>query len=327
MKSLPRCRALRDSHPPHQRTGRAGFTLIELLAVIAVIAILVALLLPAVQQSREAARRTQCTNNLKQFGLAMHGIHELTGHFPSGGWGWHWVGHPDRGANRTQPGGWGYSVLPFLEQTPLYRLGAGNPPAAQQAASAQRIATPLPAMNCPSRRDGGPYPNYFGYNYRETANPVPLLGRGDYAANAGDQPQNEVSAGPPTLAAGDNPAFPWPNTDFMSGVIFQRSQIRFADLRKGTSHVYLVGEKYLSSNHYYDGASTSDNENFYTGMNNDVCRVTFDQPRQDVPYFSSHFIFGSAHSGGCQFLFCDGAVRTVAYSVDAQVYRQAGNRR
>src|SRR5690348_10720611 len=99
-----------------RRLTRRGFTLVELLVVIAIIGILIALLLPAVQAAREAARRVQCTNHLKQLGLGFMVHHDQQKHFPTGGWGYMWVCDADRGLDKRQPGGWGYTVLPFTEQ-------------------------------------------------------------------------------------------------------------------------------------------------------------------------------------------------------------------
>jgi prepilin-type N-terminal cleavage/methylation domain-containing protein len=137
---------------------RSGFTLIELLVVIAIIAILIALLVPAVQKVREAAARTQCTNNLKQMGLGMHMCHDANKVFPSGGWGWSWIGVPSRGTDISQPGGWLYNILPYVEQGNLRNsptgLATGGP---FENAMLNIMATPLALFNCPSRRNGGPY--------------------------------------------------------------------------------------------------------------------------------------------------------------------------
>ena len=115
-------------------THRRGFTLIELLVVIAIIGVLIALLLPAVQAAREAARRSQCSNNLKQMTLATLTHEDTHKTLPSAGWGAHWMGDPDRGFGVEQPGGWAYNVLPFLEQGNLRQIGAGASGAASRGA-------------------------------------------------------------------------------------------------------------------------------------------------------------------------------------------------
>lgn len=305
---------------------RRGFTLIELLVVIAIIGILIGLLLPAVQKVREAAARIRCMNNLKQLGLAAHNHHDAVGHLPSGGWGWNWPGHPDRGFGPEQPGGWAYNLLPFVEQDNLHRMGRGGSSAQIAAASAQRLKAPISTYNCVTRRTGGPYPNAYGYGYYETQNVVPMLARTDYAANCGDQWTNEFFGGPGSLAAGDSPSFGWPSTAGLTGVCFQRSQIRFTDIVNGTSNTFLLGEKYLNVSNYRTGADPSDNETMYTGFNNDVYRVTAGPPIQDRIGYTNTFLFGSAHPSGVNMVNCDGSVVHVAYNVDPLVFQRAGNR-
>src|SRR5262245_8528822 len=107
------------------RARRTGFTLIELLVAIAIIGVLVALLLPAVQRVRETANRVKCANNLKQISLAILNHQVTCRRLPSDGWGWLWIGDPDRASNRKQPGGWIYNILPYLEQSQLHALGVG----------------------------------------------------------------------------------------------------------------------------------------------------------------------------------------------------------
>ena len=108
------------------RNLRSAFTLVELLVVITIIGILMSLLLPAVQSAREAARQTQCKNNLSQIGKATLEHVAQYEFFPTGGWGYGWAGDPDRGFNIQQPGGFFYNILPFLEQRNLWQLGAAR---------------------------------------------------------------------------------------------------------------------------------------------------------------------------------------------------------
>src|SRR5262245_26686739 len=150
----------------HQ-AGR-GFTLVELLVVISIIGVLMSLLLPAVNSAREAGRRTQCLNNIKQLMTATISFEAQNRRYPSGGWGPLWVGDPDRGngpgsptvlTDAGQPGGWLYSILPFIEQTAQHDLGVGDPtPALKKQHSALRCVVQLPGMSCPSRRAGSPIP-------------------------------------------------------------------------------------------------------------------------------------------------------------------------
>ena len=139
---------------------RRGFTLVELLVVITIIGVLIALLLPAVQSAREAARQTQCQNNLKQLALAIDQHVTATGRYPSNGWGHTYIGDADRGSDDKQPGGWIYNVLPYLEQQGLRDVGQGLDPTAKSQAMLAVVQTPLSIVRMPDAgcRGAGPQP-------------------------------------------------------------------------------------------------------------------------------------------------------------------------
>ncbi len=327
----------------HRVKAAAGFTLVELLVVIAIIGVLVSLLLPAVQSAREAARRTQCQNQVRQLALASLNYVELRRQYPTGGWGWFWVGDADRGFGPQQPGGWLFNILPFFEEVSLHGLARDGSmdsmSTAQLDGASQVVRSPLSIINCPSRRPSQPYPKqtdgtFIAYNASRNPDSNNVAGRSDYAINCGDASNNETSAFPSSLPAAAT--FRWEYTPtgirvsnrqkFLSGVSFQRSRIRSQHVVDGTTHCYLVGEKYLNPNAYRTGTDNADNETWCTGYNNDNFRCAFDAPYPDTRGRDYYTRFGSAHVSQFHMSFCDGSVHGISYDIDRILHRNLANR-
>ncbi|WP_237229124.1 DUF1559 domain-containing protein [Rubinisphaera sp. JC750] len=304
---------------------RSAFTLIELLVVIAIIAILVALLLPAVQQAREAARRSSCKNQLKQLGLALQNYHDTHTVFPIGAG---LAGTSATGSARRAP--WTVLILPFLEENAVYdefnfsetfvgTFGDGG-------ASAQNTAAtnlPVDAFHCPS------YPaqdqlhtNYFG-----------VMGGG---------PNN-----PSWAHASSHGRAMWDN-----GMLFQNSKMRMRDCTDGTSNTMIVGEtRYQlgpggrSDSHRFGWASTmrgtsnnvpgtlaaatdvkingwdGDGNKGDTGFGGSTPGTRGTVNGNNAQHCLQGRTFGSMHKGGAQFLLTDGSVHFLSENIDLGIYQ------
>jgi hypothetical protein len=276
----------------------------------------------------------QCTNHLKQIGLAFLNCEGANGAFPSGGWGWRWAGEPERGTGKDQPGSWEFIVLSFMEQQELRDMGNGLEGDPRRNAIVSRVATPVPTFNCPSRRSAVPYPDLHAARYatRGIYNlHFPNSAKSDYGAcSTGSSVITEWGFGPGTLADGDDPSYWTLDHSAMTGVCFQRSEITFGDISDGTSNTLAVGEKYLNPDHYTTGQDDGDNESMYAGFVNDNHRAVPDMPafapRPDTPGFDGSSLFGSAHSSAFNAVLCDGSVQSISYEIEVSVLSRLGNR-
>jgi len=324
MISHVRLESCRSSRLLRYSLGRRAFTIIELLVVVAVIAVLIAILLPAVQQAREAARRTQCRSQLKQLALGVH-LHEgIHGRLPSGGWGWQWIGEPDRGVDKQQPGGWIYQILPALEQDAVRKLGSGEPDPQRRVTLGDLSQINLPVLRCPTRPGATNPQSNPGFPWIN-AELRDGMGRTDYAMNAGDTYFSH-GGGPRTLAEGDDPTYAWPDMSLANGLGFVRSELTWAVVRDGLSSTYLIGEKRVSTSQYDGYGDNGFDESPFCGADIDIFRWTSLPPLADSAAIE-WTAFGSAHPGLIQMAFCDGGVRTISLHIDYEVHRRLGNRK
>ncbi|SFH83207.1 DUF1559 domain-containing protein [Planctomicrobium piriforme] len=323
---------------------RRGFTLIELLVVIAIIAILIALLLPAVQQAREAARRSQCKNNLKQLGLAMHNYHDVFNRFPPG------YVDMTTGSTTSTYGSWAWSamLLPYLDQAPVYnllRVGTnGVDTCFLDTAAGGKLAAlqnPLAAMMCPS--DNVP-PTNTAYDTTNSINrtfngsPGTAVASSSYVAVS-----NNWSLSPnkgSTFSSVDGATGP-------TGAFFRNSNTTMRDLTDGSSNTIFIGERawkvkntdpvsataivlpgnppagatlagpasptYISSATVGGGQTTRPAYAFY-GLSNALGDATTRINEANTAFVGSSG-FSSYHTGGGQFLLGDGSVRMIGENV------------
>lgn len=291
---------------------RRAFTLVELLVVIAIIGVLVALLLPAVQAAREAARRTQCKNNLKQIAIAIHNYHDTMRLFPPG-----YISSNPGIPNNTswcRSGGvqrapWTVLILPYTEQSNLHSQFNFN--VAFQNASNQMdgpndaVLVPMPMYQCPSdvrieiaagetnKTQKRYWSSYFG---------VQGGGSAPDCGNSGCSAANERGM-------------------YVTGMLFAGSKLGFQNVLDGSANVFLIGESRYGSASW--GASAKQDSCAYArnlAGAQDAINLYPGKGVHDSRGFSSD------HPGGCDFSMVDGSVHFVSQNIDLTIYRQLGRR-
>jgi prepilin-type N-terminal cleavage/methylation domain-containing protein len=284
-----------------QRISRtSGFTLVELLVVIAIIGILVSLLLPAVQMARESASRTQCLNNLKQIGIALHNFHDINEFFPTnggpgpnqslviwtaaGGVPAYWGTGNSGPKPADQPGSWGFSILPFLEQQNMIENSVQDSPiAVYLCRSRGRVgAVAVPSVD----------PVFAGITYGAN---WPVWSTTDYACN-GNYLHNR-----------------WPAGGVPSAGLPRTAE----QCKDGLSNTILVGEKSLDPRGY-DTGGWYWNEPVFSGGSGGTARwgTVIVRDRVGVPLATN---WGSAHPAGAMFAFGDGSVRPLQHGLEGNI--------
>lgn len=312
---------------------RRAFTLIELLVVIAIIAILIALLLPAVQQAREAARRSQCKNNLKQIGLALHNYHDVHGVFPPGCIDANRATNsPGDTANNTNGLGWAAMILPMVDQAPLWnQIGTqtnGYTHMWQDANNDGTTDDPIPAAEsvvsvfvCPSDPMGG-------VNLDKQISGT-AVGKSNYVGNAGQQAVQTDGNGNPIQSR--------------NGMFFENSNRRFRDVIDGTSNTFFITERTTQNDRagsnlcggtdcgwqgsiWIGPRHITSSAGWHTGLRLlDVTGVGGIGPTyqygQSNASWADDWIVKGCHVGGMQVTLGDGSVRFISENIDLATYR------
>ena len=336
------------------RNSRRGFTLIELLVVIAIIAILIALLLPAVQQAREAARRTQCKNHLKQLGLGLHNYHDNYKYFAPSGLA---NVHPNTQNPRV---GWQVRILPFMDQAPLYnQLDFGNNPGTVWAGAPGDVSLQIlsdgqtarshqvPYAMCPSDVSQDPFRGCAQASYGGSIGSQPTPG-----SSAACSPWNvfaefPTGALPAGAGSGEFNYARTSNASYVSGMFsYFGAMIAIGDVTDGGSNTIVVGETRANcswnpagaddaTNHHRRGWWLANSNGGAQGStvvpinDQNTCdgstKITYPACTDPVNYNFS-WGFKSYHPGGCHFLLVDGSVRFISENLDHVSYQRLGGR-
>ena len=308
------------THTPTVRRSLLGFTLVELLVVIAIIGILVSLLLPAVQAAREAARRVQCTNHLKQLGVAIHNFHST------------FNGLPNAGTHGSGEISLFVSLLPFLEEADVYELWPVDLVRAFYRTTDHVREHQVATYYCPSRR-GPPQLSVPDIIQNWGGGPGAL---GDYASCYGNEP-------PESIGEDGNGALQYANTaleDVHQYVEYKWFTIKkvhlftsFKGITDGLSHTLFVGEKHLRPADH--GELQIDSSIYHDNWFPPICRVAGTGAKGDFPLADGELNdlganrglqFGSSHPGICQFVFGDGSVTGLSVTIDLETLRRLAMR-
>jgi prepilin-type N-terminal cleavage/methylation domain-containing protein len=322
-------------HALSNRTpGSRAFTLVELLVVIAIIGILIALLLPAVQAAREAARRMQCSNNFKQVGLALHNYHSTYGVFPPG--------TTHHSSTNYEGWGWGVRLLPYMEQANVFdRIDFGDDGFVGSTNSNNKTlmnGTSVPMYTCPS----SPCPQFRGSDAWNQGHDINIGTMVGIAGAIGD-PTNDPRH--------DNSSNQWANHAW-NGVLHAHSRVSIATIRDGTTNVFMVGETsdwgrhpsnpgqeydcrgmfphgwWIGADRQSPESAAGDARVFTTTVINTrplgtkVCEgANFANASSAGTNYDNQVPIQAAHTGGAFLLFCDGSVHFLSESIDFDLFK------
>jgi hypothetical protein len=303
---------------------------VELLVVIAIIGVLVALLLPAVQAARESARRSQCSNHLKQLGLGAQNFHDIYGVLPSNR-----LANNSAGPNVAWVT-WAVIMLPYIEQQTYFQQWDITRSYQSHPESVTKRAVPI--YFCPSRRR--PTERFS----QENADGGPSGGLSDYAACAGNGTQDGVNANG-VINANANGAMicaRWELDSTQTRIVDWKGVVRLAIITDGTSNTFLIGEKHVRWLNAAGTArfvwGTADDRSVYTEHNHNNFRRMAGIGSDGQHYTIARFVesqsvqatdnrkFGSRHPGVCQFVLCDGSVKAIRDNIDVDTLTRLANR-